>query len=206
MTDPVQIVAAGYNALGKTYGEWRGNVGGNPALPWLEDLERAIPAGRVVDLGCAAGEPATSFMIERGRDVIGVDVSEAQLALARVAFQQARFVRADMTEFDLEPGSVAGVVALYSMIHVPRERFAPMFRRIREWLLPGGAFLATFTARDYPGAIEDWLGTEMFFNGFAPQTTIELLRDAGLTVVRDEVVTIKEPEGEVPFHWVLAQT
>jgi hypothetical protein len=111
-----------------------------------------------------------------------------------------------MTAFDLEPESVAGVVALYSMIHVPRERLGPTFRRIRRWLVPGGAFLATFTARDNPGAIEDWLGTEMFFSGFAPQETIGLLRDAGFTIARDEVIAIREPEGEVSFHWVLART
>jgi SAM-dependent methyltransferase len=206
LTDAVRVVAAGYDALGARYGEWRGSVEANPVRPWLEEFERSIPAGRVVDLGCAAGEPATRFLIERGRDVTGVDVSEVQLALARVAFPHARFVRADMTAFDLAPGSVAGVVALFSMIHVPRERLGATLGHIRRWLLPGGAFLATFTARDNPGAIEDWLGTQMFFSGFAPVATIALLREAGFTIGRDEVISIREPEGDVSFHWVLART
>jgi hypothetical protein len=42
------------------------------------------------------------------------------------------------------------------------------------------------------------------FSGFEPETNRRLLTGAGLVVLRDEVVTIGEPEGEATFHWVLA--
>jgi len=34
---------------------------------------------------------------------------------------------------------------------------------------------------------------------------LRLLREAGFTLRRDEVVTIREPEGPARFQWVLAQ-
>lgn len=206
MTDPVRIVAAGYDALGWRYGAWRSSVGDDPATAWLETFEASLPAGRILDLGCGAGMPATAFMTRRGRDVTGVDVSEAQLALAREAFPEVRFVRADMMELEVEPGSVAGVVALFSMIHLPRERLRTLFARIRRWLIPGGGFMATFMASDNPGAVEEWLGTQMFFSGYEPDTTMRLLRETGFVLERDEVVRMQEPEGEVSFHWVLARS
>jgi hypothetical protein len=35
--------------------------------------------------------------------------------------------------------------------------------------------------------------------------TLGLVRDAGLEIVCDELETIREPEGEVTFLWVLAR-
>jgi hypothetical protein len=51
----------------------------------------------------------------------------------------------------------------------------------------------------------EWLGQPTFFAGFEPDTNRRLLADAGLVVLRDEVVTIREPEGDATFHWVLAR-
>jgi hypothetical protein len=45
----------------------------------------------------------------------------------------------------------------------------------------------------------------MFFSSFGPEVNRDLLRAAGLSPLIDEVVPTLEPEGPVPFHWVLAQ-
>jgi hypothetical protein len=45
----------------------------------------------------------------------------------------------------------------------------------------------------------------MFFSGHPPEVNSRLLRDAGFELVRDEPVTITEPECTVTFHWVLAR-
>jgi hypothetical protein len=44
----------------------------------------------------------------------------------------------------------------------------------------------------------------MFFSGYQATRNTELVREAGLEVAADEVVTIREPEGDVAFHWVMA--
>jgi hypothetical protein len=46
----------------------------------------------------------------------------------------------------------------------------------------------------------------MFFSAFDADTNRRLLRDAGFRLELDEVVTMREPEGEVAFLWVLART
>ena len=103
------------------------------------------------------------------------------------------------------PGSVAGVASFYVLNHVPREHLAPLFERIRRWLAPGGLLLTTLGASDLPGWTGDWLGAPTYFSGFPPETNRSLLVDAGFELVRDELVTIREPEGEATFHWVLAR-
>jgi hypothetical protein len=45
----------------------------------------------------------------------------------------------------------------------------------------------------------------MFFSNSDPDADRKLVRDAGLTILDDETVVQAEPEGDLPFHWILAQ-
>jgi hypothetical protein len=66
--------------------------------------------------------------------------------------------------------------------------------------------LATFGATDLPAWRGEWLGgVEKFFSGYEPPVTLNLVTEAGLEVVRDDLETIDEPEGPATFLWVLAR-
>ena len=71
--------------------------------------------------------------------------------------------------------------------------------------MPGGRLLTALGASDNPGWTGEWLGAQTFFSGFPPEVNSRLVREAGFTIERDEVVTFVEPEGPASFHWVLAQ-
>jgi hypothetical protein len=45
----------------------------------------------------------------------------------------------------------------------------------------------------------------MFFSSYDADTNRRLLEAAGLALVLDEVVSMREPEGEAAFLWVLAK-
>ena len=68
---------------------------------------------------------------------------------------------------------------------------------------PGGLLLATLGASDLPGWTGDFLGAPSYFSGYPAATNRRLLADAGFTLLRDELVTIREPEADATFHWVL---
>src|SRR5205809_4517983 len=95
--------------------------------------------------------------------------------------------------------------AFYSISYVPRDEHARLFMKIARWLRPGGLFLASLGAlgsEDWTGV---WLGVEMFFSSHDAETNRRLLRESGFELLLDEVVTMREPEGEATFLWVLAQ-
>ena len=74
------------------------------------------------------------------------------------------------------------------------------------WLRPGGHLTASFGASDLPGWYGEAIGgLETYFSGYEPPVTLGLVRDAGLEIVRDELETIREPEGDATFLWVLAR-
>ncbi|HVM57785.1 MAG TPA: class I SAM-dependent methyltransferase [Gaiellaceae bacterium] len=206
MTDPrVQIVADGYDVVGETFDEWRDGVVGDPRALWRGELVKRLPPGaRVLELGCGGGVPDTRLLADRFR-VTGVDVSPEQVRRASLAVPSAEFVCADFTELELDPGSFEGVAAFYSFNHVPRDLLAPLFRRVHGWLVPSGLFVAALGTGDTEGWVGEWLGTTMFFSSFPPPVNTRLLAEAGFELLRDEVVTFREPAGDATFQWILGR-
>ena len=206
MNDPrTHLVAAGYDAMTDTWEAWQTQIAQDPREEWREELAaRVRPGGRVVELGCGGGTAETAALAERF-ELVAVDLSQEQLRRARERVPRATFLHADFTNLELEPGSVDAVAAFYSFNHVPRDLLAGLFERIHGWLVPDGLLLTTLGASDLPEWTGEWLGVPMFFSGWDADLNRRLLREAGFELERDEVVTIREPEGEVAFHWVLAR-
>jgi len=206
MLDPrTQLVADAYDAIGATFAEWRTRIVGDPREEWADDLfERLADGARVLELGCGAGTPETRRIAERFH-LTGVDISPKQVERARTAVPAAEFVVADFTELELPDGSFDAVMSFYVFNHVPRELLAPLLAKIHHWLTAGGWLLTAFGQSDNPGWTGEWLGAPTFFASFPPETNSRLVREAGFTIARDEVVEFEEPEGPVKFQWVLAQ-
>ena len=206
MDDPRKtIVEAGYDAIAERHLDWMGRIEGDPRERFLIEFSKLLPVGALVlELGCGTGEPSTRLLAERF-SVIGVDISGAQLLLAEQHVPRARFVRTDMSNLPFPKSTFAGITAFYSISHLPRDEHGELFRRIGDWLEPGGFFLAalgTGGSIDWTG---EWLGVPMFFSSHDVETNRELLRSAGLEILLDEVVEMFEPESKVTFQWVLAQ-
>jgi CTP:molybdopterin cytidylyltransferase MocA/protein-L-isoaspartate O-methyltransferase len=199
------IVAAGYDALAGEYVAWGTRVHDPVRARMVDELMRRLPVGAaVLDLGCGAGAASTGQLATKF-DITGVDISARQLDAAQRAMPQAKFIQADMTAVDFPSGSFDGVVALYSLIHVPRNEHPALIVSITRWLRPGGVLLAALSADDSPDWTGDWLGEPMFFSGFDAATNRRLLTDAAFDLLIDDEVEIDEPEGPARFLWVLAR-
>jgi ubiquinone/menaquinone biosynthesis C-methylase UbiE len=204
--DRKRTVEAGYDALAARFGEWGAKVEGDPWERFLEELASRLPAGaRVLDLGCGNGAKI-SRLADRF-EVVGVDISERQLQLARAAVPGASFIQADFAELDFPAEAFDAVTALYSIVHVPRDEQPELLGRIMRWLEPGGLFLASMSHVGGEDRVDEWLGVEMFFSGFDADTNRRLVRDAGFELLVDELVWMHEPEpdGDTAFLWVLGR-
>jgi cyclopropane fatty-acyl-phospholipid synthase-like methyltransferase len=202
--DRTRIVEAGYDAMAERYQAWGAGVKGDPRDRFLDlVMSRLADGARMLDLGCGQGLPSTARLAERFQ-VTGVDISAEQLRHARQNLATAELIQADIAEIAFAPGSFDGVVSFYALGHLPRERLGPLFGRVRSWLQPHGVFLTTLGVGDDADGHETWLGVPMFFSSHPPERNRQLLRQAGLRIEVDELVTMQEPEQEVTFQWVIA--
>ncbi len=200
--------AATYDALAPRWEAWTGAVTPDPRSSWVGKLSGVVESGEaVVELGCGTGAPVGVELAAR-YTYTGVDASAGMLDRARARLPRANFVERDMEDVEFAPGSLGAVVALYSIIHVPRERHAVLFDAIASWLRPDGALLATVHSRDSADDYQpDWLGGgPMRWSGFDAATNISLIEAAGLEIVDAEEIEQIEPEGtRIRPLWVFAR-
>ena len=113
------------------------------------ELVKKQAIGPVVDIGCGPGR-AAAFMAARGLDVVGVDISQAMLTVARSAHPQIRFQVGQLNALPFESGVFSGAVCWYSIIHTPPQSLPEAFDEVARVLVPGGYLLLAFQAEDEP--------------------------------------------------------
>jgi ubiquinone/menaquinone biosynthesis C-methylase UbiE len=199
--DPKELVARSYDVMHRRYAEWGGGHGGRrrQAIDSVIDLGLVHSGQAALDLGCGTGELATAYLVERGLQVTGIDISAASVAAARSRLPQARFIVADMASVHLPPRTFDLVTAFYSIIHLPRTEHSALFTQIASWLRPGGVFVATLGGSMTESTTSDWLGAPMYWSHFDPTTTTKLVEQSGLDILSTSLDTEIEDGLKVSF-------
>lgn len=198
-----EFVRAGYDAIAAAYLEARRN--NRHDLEVLDEWCTALsPGARILDVGCGSGVPIAQHLVHQGFDVLGVDISEAQLNLARRLVPQGRFFSRDMTR--LQPGefSVEAIVAFYSLIHTPRTSHQRILSTLHSFLPTGGRILCTFGSTDWEGE-EPFFGTPMRWSHFGPEESTRVVEQAGFQIEAADIVE-HTFEGEAERHLVVRAT
>ncbi|MEV0176770.1 class I SAM-dependent methyltransferase [Streptomyces sp. NPDC050803] len=155
---------------------------------------RANGPAPVADLGSGPGRVAARLH-DLGVPVFGVDISPRMVALAREAHPHLRFHVGSLTELDLPDGTLGGVLALYSLIHIPTGRLTAVFSEFRRVLVPGGQVLLAFQTQETEDRLRltERFGHEILLDYYwrTPETVAAHLTEAGLRlqarVVRERV-------------------
>ena len=193
-----------YDGFAETYEANRGLFDMTDLLgPFYAGLAR--PKGRLLDLGCGAGEPFPRFFLDRGWEVYGVDFSKKMLRLAAQYAPEMHTICDDMLDVEFDPAHFDAITCIYSLFHVPRARHPELFAKFRRWLRPGGKVLFTYAAKEYTGETEfegfrEFMGQNLFYSHTSPAKLRAALETAGLRV---ESIDLREIGGE-SFLWIVA--
>jgi 2-polyprenyl-3-methyl-5-hydroxy-6-metoxy-1,4-benzoquinol methylase len=144
-------------------------------------------AGRVLDVGCAAGY-FLRVMKDEAWEVVGLEPSSAIREAARELVGTECILEGTLDSAPLEPASF-DLITLWDVIeHIPDPVAA--LRRVRELLAPGGKLLletqnvASRAARVLGKRWQHYKHTEHLYH-FRPETLAELLRRAGFRVLEN---------------------
>lgn len=145
MSEPWPDIGHTYDVAAEHYAAtFAAELDGKPFDRDLLDRCAAVLGGRgeVWDVGCGAAGHLTRYLADRGVAVSGADLSPGSVAVARRCQPGLTFRVADMCDLPAGDGSLAGIVAFYSMIHLPRPRIPVALTEFRRVLAPGGTLVA----------------------------------------------------------------
>ncbi len=125
----------------------------------------------ICDAGCGPSGHIGRYLFDKGIPVLGVDIAERCIELARECHPLMRFERCDMGELPFEAETFDGIIAYYSIIDTPKRQVGRFFREFHRVLQPGGRLLIAVKAGTTEGYLTDLLGieTEIYFSLFTQE-------------------------------------
>ncbi|NJP31199.1 class I SAM-dependent DNA methyltransferase [Micromonospora thermarum] len=191
MTEPSHLVAVreSYDAVAEDYAKlvpprFAADPLGRGMLAAFAELVRAGGGRRVADLGCGPGH-VTAHLESLGVSVFGVDLSPKMVEVARRAYPHLRFDVGSMGALDVGDGQLGGIVAWWSVHHLPPEELPAVFAEFHRALAPGGHVLVGFHVGDDRLRPAHAYGHPVSYDThlLPPDRVAELLSRAGLGVV-----------------------
>ncbi len=164
---------------------------------WLTRFGDSLPkGGRVLDLGCGAGQPIAAWLIAEGFHYTGVDFSTAMLDIARGRWPKQDWRQADMRSLDLGE-TFDGIIAWNSFFHLTPEDQRIALQRISDHLHEGAVFMVTVgpQAGEVSGHVD---GAEVYHASLSPEDYVETCEKTGL-----EVVDFTPEDPECDFQTVM---
>ena len=203
-----ELVRKGYNKVAETLQEIFGlEKEGHDKLNLLADFMSKIPlGGQVLDAGCGNG--AYSRYLSDKFKVIGVDISEKQIELARQNAPKAQFICKDMTEITFPDEFFDGILSYYSIIHVPRDEHFDLIISFYRMLKVKGVVLLTFDLFDDPESYNpDFFNKRvmMYWSGFEKKVNLSMLKKIGFKIIWSKSIKESPKFGDASHLFVLAQ-
>jgi len=135
----------------------------------------------ICDAGCGPSGHIGRYVFDKGIQVVGVDISDKCVELARHYNPKMRFERGDIGNLAFDDDSFDGIISYYSIIDTPKRYVGRIFREFHRVLKPGGNLLVAVKAGTTEGYMKDLLGiqTEIYFTLFTEKEITRYFEKAG---------------------------
>ena len=201
MKDVKLLVKSGYDNLGNQYREHFEKEKNIHYQKWLGIIKNSIqPGNRIIELGCADGIPTAKFLSQYYQ-YLGIDISSKQIEIAKNNVPNGDFIEADMSNLEFPNNEFSGIIALYSIIHLPISEQPNLLRSIYSWLKPRGIFMCILGAESWTGTEEDWIkpGVKMYWSHEDANTYKKWFEELGFILLESYIV----PEGNLGHTFFL---
>ncbi|TFG17750.1 MAG: class I SAM-dependent methyltransferase [Promethearchaeota archaeon] len=193
-----EMVMKGYNTIAHDYYTHRDL---NKFNNELEEFSNLLPeGGKVLDVGCGAGIPTAKYLVKKGLKVIGIDISDRMLQMARNNVPEAEFILKDMRQLDFDDNVFDGIISVYALFHVPKQEQRMIFQNFHRVLKSGGLLLINTGISESEG-VSSFFGVPMFWSNNNPDTTLKFVKESSFSILFEGVL---QRGGEYQY-WIIAK-
>ncbi len=158
-------------------------------LPFVDKLVSVLSQGaRILDIGSGPGQ-FSKYLTEKGFKVEGIDVSDEMLVIARSKVPEVGFAKMDMRKLEFADHAFDGILAAYSIIHIPTPELPGVLAEMKRVLKPGGYALFIVQEGEADQVVDEPLaeGEKVFMNFFSTGRLNDLLTSAGLKIIEQRI-------------------
>jgi cyclopropane-fatty-acyl-phospholipid synthase len=163
------------------------------------------PGQKVLDIGCGWGGMALYLNRAADVDVLGITLSEEQLAVARRRAQEAGVadrVRFELIDYRQVEGRFDRMVSVGMFEHVGPPHYRAFFRKCRSLLAPDGVMLLhTIGRMGKPGATDAWTTKYIFPGGYNPALSEIVAASETAKLMVADVETLRLHYAYTIAHW-----
>ena len=159
-------------------------------VPYIDGFLSLLPAkAKVLDVGSGPGQ-FSHYIKEKGFSVQGIDMSTKMLEIAKERFPDISFKEMDMRALQFGDGSFDGLLAAYSIIHIPTEEIPEVLKEFSRVLKPDGHLMIIAQEGIADQIVDEPLmeGEKIFVNFFSLDSLSGFVKDSGFEIVKAEIV------------------
>lgn len=145
---------------------------------------RLAPGVLICDAGCGPSAHIGKYLADRGLKIIGVDISDRCIKMAKALHPDMPFRREDIINLSFNRDTFDGVVSYYSIIHTPKKCIDKIFREFHRILKPNGYLLVAVKAGSEEGYVDELIGVRavVYFSLFHEKEIEDYFERAGFVV------------------------
>ena len=144
------------------------------------------PGSLICSVGCGPCGHIENYISQKGFKVIGVDISEKCIEIAKGHFPEIRFETGDFTKMKYEDEYFDGLVSYYSIIDTPVQYLDRVMKEFNRVLKKDGYLLLVVKEGNTEGYEKDLLGikTKIYFSLFTKAQIEDALSEAGFKNIK----------------------
>ena len=136
---------------------------------------------RVLDAGCGPGQDV-AWLVERGFEAVGVDLSFHMLRVGLAHGVSAPLIQADMQHLPFRRGSFRGIWACASLLHIPKVQASDVLKELARVVHPGHIYVSVKRGEGEAWVSDDQ-GYRRLFAYYQPAELELLLERSGFEVI-----------------------
>jgi len=171
----------------------------------LHDFSKYFTPGSLIcDAGCGPCGHIAAYLVNKGVNIIGVDISDRSVEIAKSLHPEINFEVGDFSAMRFADNYFDGIISYYSIIDTPKKYIKEVLGEFNRVLKKGGYFLIAVKEGETEGFQNELLGieTEIYFSLFSEREIEVYLSESGFEIIMLEV---REPyEDEIRVNRIFA--
>ncbi len=175
---------------------------------FLDDFLKHFNSNSMIcDAGCGPCGHVADYINKKGIKVIGIDISEKCIEIARCSKPEIEFEVGDFSRFRFGNNYFEGIISYYSLINIPKIYIKNILNEFNRVLKTNGYLLLAVKGGEFEGLQDELLGieTEIYLSLYTKKEIETYLIQSGFKIIKLEERTPYFDEININRIFTIAQ-